>query len=151
VSSQPQREVQSKLFKPLLENVQDCPTSTQLLHTLVDHFLVRRNVALRCSDSKDSDAEVPFPLQNYRQHTLIYDYLIMIYSSGTKLSPLEISLLLHERSTLNSPPFSRPRHLPELAGAPLTITAKLRKALKGRQGGIAGSEICRPPKRLLAA
>jgi len=33
VSSQPQGEVQSELFKLLRENAQDCPTSTQLSHT----------------------------------------------------------------------------------------------------------------------
>ena len=33
MSSQPQRDVWFELFEPLLENVQDCPTSTQLLHT----------------------------------------------------------------------------------------------------------------------
>ena len=86
MSSQPQRDVWFELFEPLLENVQDCPTSTPLLHTLgnnADHDgshdydsccsrLAGHNVAVRntgrillytqCIPIREEDLTSPFTL-----------------------------------------------------------------------------------------
>jgi hypothetical protein len=75
VSSQPQRDVWFELFKPLLENVQDCPTSTQLLHTL---FHSETESVRSHLDSYSRESDIVYPVGDCHTSSL----------SGMTLKPL---------------------------------------------------------------